>query len=224
MKKAAPYIVIVVALIAGLLLNFSFNEGFHVEVDSSTNGIQDNKIDSQYQSILIYPKKNLLPEFQLTAHDNSVFSNKDFMNVWSLIFIGYTNCPDVCPNTLNQMTQLYNSFDDDMQSKFNFVFLSVDPERDTPQHMAKYLDYFNENFVGVSGSVKNIDSLVKALGGVYSLNKEEGEFYTVDHSARIFLVGPAAERYGILESHSLKTKDKTQIVSDLTQLTSDVTK
>ena len=178
----------------------------------------NQKIDNQYETILIYPKKNKLPEFKLNDHKGNFFTNNDFKGYWNFIFIGYTNCPDVCPNTLNQMTQLYRLIDEATLSKIQFVFLSVDPERDTPEHMGKYLDYFDANLLGITGETTQIDTLVKSLGGVYSLNKEEGEFYTVDHSARIFLVGREAERFGILESSALKAKDKTQLVKDITNL------
>ena len=108
--------------------------------------------------------------------------------------------------------------DQPTRDKFQIIFLSVDPARDTPEHLKQYLDYFHQDFIGISGEKLQLDGLVKSLGGIYSVNQEEGEFYTVDHSARIFIVGPNAERYGIVKSGILKAKDKSQLVADLTQL------
>jgi len=218
MNKLLPYILIAIAAVAGLLLNQYLNPSekqANSAVADQENGI---RIDNRFETLLIYPKKNRLPEFQFVNQDKHSFTNENFLERWNLIFIGYTNCPDVCPNTLNQMTQLYNSLDVKTQQKFQFILLSVDPERDTPDHLRNYLDYFHEDFIGVSGDKTQIDKTVKALGGVYSLNKEEGEFYTVDHSARIFIVGPEARRYGIMESSSIASSDKSTLVKELTLL------
>lgn len=218
MNKLLPYILIAIAAVAGLLLNQYLNPSEKQANSAVADQGNGNRIDNRFETLLIYPKKNRLPAFQFVNQDNHFFTNEHFFERWNLIFIGYTNCPDVCPNTLNQMTQLYNSLDVETQKKFQFILLSVDPERDTPDHLKNYLDYFHEDFIGVSGDKTQIDKTVKALGGVYSLNKEEGEFYTVDHSARIFIVGPEARRYGIMESSSIASSDKSTLVKELTLL------
>ncbi len=218
MNKLLPYILIAIAAVAGLLLNQYLNPSEKQANSAVADQGNGNRIDNRFETLLIYPKKNRLPAFQFVNQDNHSFTNENFLERWNLIFIGYTNCPDVCPNTLNQMTQLYNSLDVETQKKFQFILLSVDPERDTPDHLKNYLDYFHEDFIGVSGDKTQIDKTVKALGGVYSLNKEEGEFYTVDHSARIFIVGPEARRYGIMESSSIASSDKSTLVKELTLL------
>ncbi len=217
MNKLLPYILIVIAAIAGIILNHTFNKADQQESESAKSQTE-NRIDNRFKTLLIYPKKNSLPNFQLLDQNNRSFTNENFKKRWNLIFIGYTNCPDVCPNTLNQMTQLYNLLDPEVQNKFQFILLSVDPERDTPEHLKKYLDYFHQDFVGISGEKTQIDKTVKALGGIYALNKAEGEFYTVDHSARIFIVGPEARRYGIMESSSIASPDKSILVKELTLL------
>jgi protein SCO1 len=218
MNKLLPYILIAIAAVAGLLLNQYLNPSEKQVNSAVADQGNGNRIDNRFETLLIYPKKNRLPAFQFVNQDNHSFTNENFLERWNLIFIGYTNCPDVCPNTLNQMTQLYNLLDVETQKKFQFILLSVDPERDTPDHLKNYLDYFHEDFIGVSGDKTQIDKTVKALGGVYSLNKEEGEFYTVDHSARIFIVGPEARRYGIMESSSIASSDKSTLVKELTLL------
>jgi len=221
MNKMLPFVLIVTVVIAGVFLKLYLDQANNAPLNQSDSALPEsgsNKIDNRYETILIYPKKNLLPDFELKDQSKAAFNNEHFKGRWNLIFIGYTNCPDVCPNTLNQMTQLYHLLDQGTRSKFQFVFLTVDPERDTPDHLTQYLDFFDAEFVGLSGETSQLDPLVKALGGVYSLNKDEGEFYTVDHSARIFLVGPKADRYGILESSSLSNPDKKQLVKDLVAL------
>ncbi len=221
MSKFIPYILIIIAVSVGFYLKHHLagpeleEQNYVKDVKMSTSG---NKIDNRFESLLIYPKKNPLADFSLIDQANTQFTNNDFKGYWNLIFTGYTNCPDVCPNTLTQMTQLYNLMDQQTRSKFQIIFFSVDPARDTPAHLNQYLDYFHQNFIGISGQKSQIDLLIRSLGGIYSLNEQEGEFYTVDHSARIFIVSPNAERYGILDSTAIKSEDKSQIVRDLTEM------
>lgn len=210
------------ALVAGFLLKDYLDVSDNKTLSNSSSketSTSDNKIDNRFDTLLIYPKRNQLPEFLLVDQLNAPFTNNDFKGYWSIIFTGYTNCPDVCPNTLNQMTQLYQLMDDDTRRKFHFIFFSVDPERDSPEHLKNYLDYFHQDFIGISGERDQIDILIKGLGGIYSINKDEGKFYTVDHSARIFIVGSNAERYGILSGGIIKEQDKSQLVKDLMALT-----
>jgi protein SCO1/2 len=220
MSKFAPYILIAIALVAGFILKdsmFSALDDNRAEKETK-QADQRSKIVEQYSTMLIYPKKNLLPDFNLIDHSETQFTNNDFKGYWNFIFSGYTNCPDICPNTLSQMTQIYNQLEPSIRRKTQFVFFSVDPKRDTPEHLTKYLDYFHQDFVGISGETAEIDRLIKSLGGIYSLNTEEGEYYSVDHSGRIFIVGPNAERYGILQGDVINSADKTQLIADISDL------
>ena len=215
-NKYLPYILVSLALVFGFILKDYSGLSNTDDKVKSTNA-SSNRIDNRFESLLIYPKKNKLKDFKLIDQDNNQFTNTDLENSWNLFFIGYTNCPDVCPNTLNQLVQLYNSFDGKIQEKIRIVFLAVDPARDTPEHLKLYLDFFNEDFIGISGEKNEIDPLVKDLGGIYAINSDEGEFYTVDHSARIFIVDPKAQRFGIIGGQSL-SKNREQLTKDLTKL------
>ncbi len=217
MNKLLPYILIGFALVSGFYLKHYLGLGDTKGVDDSVM-ISDNKIDNRFETLLIYPKKNPVFDFTLIDHLGNKFNAEHFKGRWNLIFSGYTNCPDVCPNTLNQMTQMYQLMEPSTRDKFQIIFLSVDPLRDTPEHLKQYLDYFHQDFIGISGEKSQIDGLIKSLGGIYTINQQEGEYYTVDHSARIFIVGPKAERYGILDAMAVKSKNKNQLVNDLTEL------
>ena len=217
MNKFIPYVLIVLTLLSGFYLKSYLDISDKGDNDHLT-AENDNKFYDRFETILIYPKKNALLKFSLIDQNKKTFTNNEFRGKWNLIFTGYTNCPDVCPNTLNQLTQLYNLMDDETKKQVQIIFFSVDPERDTPEHLKQYLDFFHEDFVGISGEKSQIDGLIKALGGIYLLNKTEGEFYTVDHSARIFIEGPNAERYGILKSGVLKEQDKSQLLKELSGL------
>jgi len=187
--------------------------------DSDSNRKQQS-FQQPFKSMLVYPKKNKIIDFELSRHDKTKFDQTSFSGRWNLIFMGYTNCPDVCPTTLLDISNIYKKINPELQKKFQILFLSVDPTRDNPEHIGQYIDYFHDDLVGVTGNKPEIDKLVAALGGIYSLNTEEGEFYTVDHSARIFIVSPKGERYGIISSEAMHNKDKTELVSELEKMAS----
>jgi len=220
MKKYSPYILIIIALVSGIYaaLDLGLYTTKKNDQSSQQSSHPDNRINNHFKSLLIYPKKNPIDSFKLLDQDNAPFTNEQFNGYWNLIFTGYTNCPDVCPTTLNQMVKLYQKMPKALKLKVHFIFLTVDPARDSVAHLKQYLDYFDDSFIGLTGEVSQIDILVKALGSVYTINKEEGEFYSVDHSARIFIVSPKAERFGIIDSLVFKNKDQSQILDDLSSL------
>ncbi len=219
MKKLLPYLLIGIAAVSGIYVQQNYDIFELRKNDQLVQGkYNSNKIDDSFEALLVYPSKKPLAVFSLIDQENTAFTNTRFKGFWNVIFTGYTNCPDVCPNTLTQLTQLYNQMDLEHRIKFQFIFLSVDPDRDSPVHLKNYLGFFHEDFIGISGKPDQIDSLINGLGGIYSLNKSEGEFYSVDHSARIFIVGPNAERFGIFKSGALTQNDKTALLKDLINL------
>ena len=171
-----------------------------------------------FTQMLVYPKKNPVVPFRLIAQDNSEFSHESFKGKWNLLFMGFTNCPDVCPTAMTDMAHIYNAIDPNVQQNFRVAFLSVDPKRDTPEHIAAYLEFFHKDFVGITGQKSEIDKLVSSLGGIYSIGTEDESYYSVDHTARIFIVSPKSERYGIIRGEVMHTKEWTQLVKELNQL------
>lgn len=173
------------------------------------------QLDKKLQSIFVYPKKNPIKSFKLSSQKQADLDNSLFDNRWNLITMGFTQCPDICPDTLTKLTQIYNQLSPEMQKKYQVIFLSVDPKRDSVKHLSDYLSYFHEDFVGITGNKKNIDLLVKSLGGLYTINSESEEYYTVDHTSRIFVVNPKGERFAVISSEAMENKDKAKLVEEL---------
>jgi protein SCO1/2 len=221
MNRFIPYILIVFTVLFGFYLKH-YLAGEEVTqpngADKKENESNNNKIIDQFDTLLIYPKKKDLREFELWDFNKEPFVKSNFNERWSLIFIGFTNCPDVCHNTLNDLTHLYQGLNENLKKQFQFVFFSVDPERDTPQRMKSYLDNFHDDFIGISGQKNQIDSVVHQLGGLYNLNKAEGEYYSVDHSGRIFIVDQQGRRFGLIKSGVLQSKDKSVLLKELESL------
>jgi len=201
-------------LIAALIVVMTILNGCS---EGPTSG-QSGEFVQPYSQMLVYPKKNPIESFQLSRHDNQTFSEDSFKGRWNLLFMGYTNCPDVCPTTLMDLTNIYKQIDPQLQKKLQIIFLSVDPQRDNPAHMGDYIEHFHDDFVGITGDKNEIDKLVKTLGGIYSFTEQSDEFYLVDHTARIFIVNPAGERFGIIRSEAMHNSDKSQLIRELNVL------
>ena len=163
----------------------------------------------EYSTVLTKPIK--LDEFMLTADDDSVFSNQSLKDKWSLLFFGYTHCPDVCPLTLHQLAQANKELADKLDSTPDIIMVSVDPDRDTSEILQKYVRSFGENVSGVTGNNEELDKLTSRLGIFYNANKHEGENYSVNHSAAVILINKNAEFHAVFSApHSIE-----HFVSDL---------
>ena len=163
----------------------------------------------EYSTVLTKPIK--LDEFMLTADDDSVFSNQSLKDKWSLLFFGYTHCPDVCPLTLHQLAQANKELANKLDSTPDIIMVSVDPDRDTSEILQKYVRSFGENVSGVTGKNEELDKLISQLGIFYNANKHEGENYSVNHSAAVILINKNAEFHAVFSApHSIE-----HFVSDL---------
>lgn len=160
-----------------------------------------------------------LPEFQLTAGSGEPFSREDFKGEWQLVFFGFTHCPDVCPNTLFLLDRIREQLVQQGVNPPGVVFVSVDPERDDPAQVAEYVDYFNEEFIGVTahgGKTEALQRLTQAMSVAYEF-QPEGDSYTVIHSSALLLVNPDAQLHAIF-TPPLKAED---IAADMATLVSD---
>ncbi len=135
-----------------------------------------------------------LPAFNLDATDNEAFSRNDLRGQYSLMFFGFTNCPDICPLTLATLAQAYRELEDAVSQLPDIIFISVDPSRDTTDAIATYLQNFDDRFAGATGSRRNLDPLLRALGVTVMVHElPDQPSYTVTHNGTIYMIGPDAE-------------------------------
>ena len=142
-----------------------------------------------------WPNQKQLQAFDLIDQFEQPFGLDRINDQWSMMFFGYTYCPDICPITLSSMREvksILDSVDKNSLPETQFVFISVDGERDTPERLAEYIGYYNEEFVAASGDKSQVDSLAKQIGIPYEIEEhKEGETdYLVAHSGSLFLTSP----------------------------------
>jgi protein SCO1 len=147
----------------------------------------------------LFPQPRLVGDFQLETATGEPFTRENLEGQWSLLFAGFTNCPDICPDTLAVLAQSMRELKQiGREDRPQVIFLSVDPARDHGRHLAEYVEWFHAEFVGVTGEESEIDQLTRQLGLVYYLEDpdEETGYYNVDHSASILIIDPQGRLYG----------------------------
>ncbi|MSQ71046.1 MAG: SCO family protein [Betaproteobacteria bacterium] len=147
------------------------------------------------QVMTLFPDPKPMTAFALTDHKNRVFDLASLKGKWSFLFFGFTHCPDVCPTTLALLARARDNIakhtvgTEDIQ----FVFISVDPNRDTAGKLSQYVTYFHPTFFGVTGNDTQIGNLAGQLGAVYQVAFTPGmENYPVYHTTAVFLLNPQA--------------------------------
>jgi protein SCO1/2 len=152
-----------------------------------------------------------LPSVTLQDQNETPFPISKLEGHWSLMFFGYTHCPDVCPTTLNTL----NLTSKKLPASINYVFVTLDPKRDTAEKLKGYLEYFNPSFIGLTGKKGEIDRLTKRLGVIYDYEGDvKAGDYTVNHYSGILVVDPR----GRLRAHILPPHTVAKLVKATTGL------
>lgn len=156
----------------------------------------------EYQAASIYPEARPVQPFELNDADGEPFTEDDLKGELTLLFFGFTNCPDICPDTLGMLADAMDKLDAmRVEEKPEVVFVSVDPERDAGETMRDYAAYFDPSFRAVTGDHPALNALTGQLGVMYarqSPNQSSGNdgYYTVDHSGSIVIVDAAGRVTG----------------------------
>ena len=162
---------------------------------------------------ILYPEPRPIAPFSLATADGTLTQDA-LAGRWTVMFFGFTRCPDVCPTTLAMWPQVEKALAERAPgAPVQFVFVSVDPEHDTPAKAAEYARYFSPRIVAATGDTDSLDALTRDLGVVY-MKSPQGQGYTVDHTAHLVLVGPDGTVRGIMRP----PLDANRIAADLATL------
>lgn len=183
------------------------------------------KSTSDNPSLIVMQENKTLPDFSFEMAEQQTFSNANLMGRWTLFFIGYTSCPDICPTTLADLDRIYPRLSAFPYNNIQIVFVSVDPNRDKANNLAEYVNYFNPNFIGTTSTHKQLFPFALDLGLVYSIVDEGesvGAYYMVDHSASLVLVNPKGQHLAtfkaIKNEYGIAHVDMDLMVNDIHQM------
>jgi protein SCO1/2 len=193
-------LVAIVALVLGLTVN--------KVLTSKAQGDPTVLLDA---GIVLLPQSRSLPELSLINQDGQTVAIDQLKDQWSLLFFGYTFCPDICPATLAQLRQLQGQLPPETLAKLRIVLVTVDPNRDTPEQLKKYLDYFDAGFIGLTGEQATIQKLANGVSIPFIPADTSKENYTVDHSGNLVLIGPDGRQRGFIRAPINNSKLAAQL-------------
>lgn len=159
-----------------------------------------SKEDLRKQGFYLLDQPRPIANFHLFNHKGQSVTQKTLTDKWSIVFFGYTTCPDVCPTTLALMNQVYQQLTEEQRAQLQVVLVSVDPERDTVEKLSQYIPYFNADFLGLTGDLQQITNLATTVSTVFAKTQFEGESYLVDHSGNLVLLNPVGQYVGFFRS------------------------
>ena len=173
-------------LIFGILLGGALAAGIFVATKVTT--------PAKPQSAFIIPIPGALPDFSLLDQTGALVNADTFRGQWDLVFFGFTHCPDICPTTLQTLANARRELAaTGAETLPRIVLVSVDPERDTPELLGQYVDYFGEDNLAVTGKLEEVTRLTDALGIYFEKAPTEDGNYGVDHSAAVLVLDPNGE-------------------------------
>lgn len=212
-------IVALLALIVGVI-----GALFVAPPDSSSTSSGSPVDDTEYFSY--YPAPRELSEFSLRTHRNKVLENDSLKGQWTLAFLGYTFCPDICPTTMAELNRIYSSLQElKSEQPIRVLFISVDPNRDSIERLAEYVGFFNDQFIAATGGHSELFPLARSMGMMYAIAESTDKpNYLVDHSASVVVINPNAQVIGrfkpVLAPGKLAVAEGEHILADMPRIIS----
>jgi protein SCO1 len=165
--------------------------------------------EMKVNGLFIHETPRNFGELNLVDHNGKAFTRKEFEGRWSLVFFGFTYCPDVCPTTMVFLDEFVTSLEGTEAQDTQVVMVSVDPARDTVEQLSGYVPFFNEDFIGLTGEFLDIHRFATALNTPFrKVIPEDGGEYQVDHSANVVLINPRGDYHGFFRAPLDKAKMK----------------
>ncbi|MDR0780484.1 MAG: SCO family protein [Pseudomonadales bacterium] len=179
------------ALLLGLLVHKVLSPTLLTREQLSENGL------------FVYDIPRRIADFQLTDQDGQPFTPAWFKGRWSLVYFGYTYCPDICPvtmATLRQFQQQLMKVDAAAAAQTQVAFISVDPQRDTPEKLKQYVRYFGADYTGATSDYINVFNLARQLNVAFGYQPQGSDGgYSVDHSGEVILINPEGHFHGFFK-------------------------
>lgn len=170
---------------------------------------KSGKTPPALQTATLYPDTfRPLADFELSDQSGQTFTKTNLQNRWSLLFFGFTYCPDICPMTLTVLRQVDSALEKQGIDGIQTILVSVDPQRDTPPRLKEYIEFFDPRFIGLTDTTPEQTQLAALAGslGVYygranaKADDKPDENYLVDHSAGIFLIDPQSRAFALFSA------------------------
>ena len=189
-------LVVLAAAASGFLTVTTYRDSTNADVVSSNEALRDS----------------IKADFELVDHQGKSVTEENYRGSFMLVFFGFTNCPDVCPTTMSKVAQVMTLLGVAAE-KVQPLFITVDPERDTPDQMAEYVSAFDERIVGLSGTPEQIKAAADSFKIYFAKVDQDGapDGYTMDHTAYTYLFNAAGEFEEFFSDH-----DEAAVIAERT--------
>ena len=167
-KKSILLVTIIVSFVIILIATFMFAE--HLSRQNTPKKISD-----------------ILKNINLIDHNGNEFNRASLNEKPSLLFFGFTHCPEICPTTLSQLSEITENLQNPIDLT-NIVFITLDPKRDTQDHLKEYIQYFNKNVIAITGQINEIKKLADNWNVFFETNGSSKENYNINHTATVFML------------------------------------
>lgn len=185
--------------VAGLLVLIAVIVGGFIKQISQPRVMTRSEL--KLNGAFMFDTPRAIPAFSLVDHHGKPFTGETLEGQWTLMFFGFTYCPDICPTTMAFLSRFVGELEglpehDDTR----VVMVSVDPARDTPERLAEYVPFFNPSFTGVTGEFLDIHRFATALNTPFRKVPGEDGNYLVEHSANVVLINPRGDYHGFFKA------------------------
>jgi protein SCO1/2 len=168
----------------------------------------------EFKKIILLPTTKELGPVNFTDHKGQKFGLNQLQGQWSILFFGFTNCPDVCPTTMQTLKQVKQDIGSaGVWNNFQVIMVSVDPERDTVERLNNYVPFFDPEFIGIKASIEHTTEFAKNVGILFYKSKQfDNGGYDVDHGAAIILINPQGKYAGVMTAPHIQTDMSADLI------------
>ena len=185
--------------VATVVVLVSFFVGMFILALSRPVVLSDEELKAK--GTFLFDKPRSFKDFSLIDYSNQAFTPAVLQGKWSLVFFGFTYCPDICPTTLATLSHFYaEQLKGEHGKDLQIILVTVDPGRDTPEKLYDYVRFFNKDFIGVTGEFLDIHRFATQLNIPFSKVPGGGENYTVEHSGNIAIINPKGHYVGFFRA------------------------
>ncbi|ABD79309.1 SCO family protein [Saccharophagus degradans] len=141
----------------------------------------------------------IIRDFNLVDQNNQPYTLEALKGKWTLIYFGFTHCPDICPTTLMQLSKVVNSLEPEIKANTQVLMVTADPARDTPEKLKIYIEHFNKDFNAITGEFLAVKRLAGDLNVAFNKVMLDNGDYTIDHSGNLILINPHGHYHGFFK-------------------------
>lgn len=192
MNRSIRMTLVVLLLVVASIFSFVVYRQMHLASEEATPAP-----DLAEYNAYVYEEPRPLAEFSLTNENGETTTREDLEGRWTFAFVGYTNCPDICPVAMTALRQMDGLLPAELPQP-DYLLISADPEHDTPERLKDYTGFFGENFHGLTGDLATTRELAKSLSAVFQHRDVDGQLL-VDHSGHFALLNPDGELQALIQ-------------------------